>query len=265
MKSHPRPSGRSHLQPRHLGRPGRRTIVASHDRRLVCSQARHPVAQHARCENVRAVDHQGEGATATGTSCSAERHTRRRARCRRPCRPAEVAAEALDVVGRQSLVGRRTVVDDEHLVIEIVDTLLVGPRQRVQRASGLAAHVVEDDRDGEVEGADPLRPQQGHGRAVDRVLGLGGRRYGRQPRIFRHMMAELSMRSTGSEMPRRVRKASTVSPTLRHRRTGRRSPAADSQRVVQRVEDHSSLVARGVTDAQRAPPAPSSGSRRLSS
>ena len=65
---------------------------------------------------------------------------------------AELGPEAPDEALAEALVGVGPVLDDDDLVGGVLDALLVGAGQRVQRALGLAAHVVDDDDHAQVDG-----------------------------------------------------------------------------------------------------------------
>jgi hypothetical protein len=75
---------------------------------------------------------------------------------------AELGSETPNEVGTELLVVGRPVLDGDHLVVEVVDVLLIGARQGMERALGLSPHVVEDDHDRQVLGLG--RRRRGKGR-----------------------------------------------------------------------------------------------------
>ena len=121
-------------------------------RRLVGREPGHAEAEHARREDVGAVDHQREGVAAGRLRCPRlSARTGDGVRVVAEVDVAELGAEACDELLAELLVRARAVLDDDDLVVEVVDAALVRAGERVQRARRLAPHVVEDDDDREVD------------------------------------------------------------------------------------------------------------------
>ncbi len=139
--------------------------------RGVARQAEHAEVQHPRRQDVGAVDHHGDGPPARDLEAAVEGVRGRGRRVVTEVEVLELGAEALDEVLAEALVRGRAVLDGDHLVVEVLDVVLVGARERVQRARGLAPHVVEDHqhRQGQVALRGPRGAWRVHGRLT---LGL---------------------------------------------------------------------------------------------
>ena len=122
-------------------------------------EAEHAEPQDARREDVGAVDHDGDGLAVRGSEAAVHGGRRRGSGFGAEVQVPELCSEAADEVLAEALIAVRAILDDDHLVVEVVDALLVAPRQGVQGPSRLAAHVVDHDDHGQVlrRGGRPVR------------------------------------------------------------------------------------------------------------
>ncbi len=123
-----------------------------HDGLRILREGGHRLAQRARGDHVRAVDHHRQDAAPGLARHRVHRPDGRGMRRLRPHQP-ELRAEALDERLLQRRIG--SVVQAEHLVVEAFDAMLVGAAQRPERPGRLSLHVVEGDYDRKVQ----LRPR----------------------------------------------------------------------------------------------------------
>ena len=87
-----------------------------------------------------------------GGDPSVDRPRGRRHRVRAEVDVPELLAEAANELLAEPLIGIGSVLDDDHLVVEVVNPALVAAGQRVEGPPRLATHVVDDDDDGELGG-----------------------------------------------------------------------------------------------------------------
>ena len=100
-------------------------LLGDDDRGLVGGEAGHAVAQHARCEHVRAVDHEHDRAAGRDLDAAVERVDRSRCRVGAEVEVPELGTEAAHVLLAELLLGRGTVLDDDDFVVEAVDAALI--------------------------------------------------------------------------------------------------------------------------------------------
>ena len=176
--------------------------------------------QDAGAQHVRAVDHQRQRLAPGGGDAGVER-ARSATAWASPSEleQPELGAERRHVVGAEALLGVGAVVDDQHLVVEVLDVALVRAGQRVERPGGLAPHVVEDDDDRQRHARRRRRRRQrgmagglGPRRRSQLVGSWHPRRRGGRLRAASclHVIAFQSIRSIGAVIPRRSRARPTA-------------------------------------------------------
>jgi hypothetical protein len=100
-------------------------LLGRHDRRCVRGKTSHPVPEHARCEDVRSVDHEGKRISLRDGHAAVEGVRRRRSRVGSQVEVAELGAEAAHVLLPELLAVVGSVLEDYHLVVQIVGSKLV--------------------------------------------------------------------------------------------------------------------------------------------
>jgi hypothetical protein len=101
-------------------------LLRHHDRRRVRGEPEHAVVEHARREDVGAVDHERQRLPGRERGPAVQRAHWRRGRLGAEVDVPELRSEAPDELGIELLLGRGAVLDDDHLVCEVVDVTLVG-------------------------------------------------------------------------------------------------------------------------------------------
>ena len=155
-----------------------------------------------------AVDHQRDVGASGLPHRSVQRPDRRGKGVGAKIEVAEFGSVPLDEGGAEFLVFRRAVLDDDHLVADVVDALLVGPRQRVEGARPLPVHVEEDHDDREVDGVGRCSRRERRSRRCGERTRLGADSQLRT--LLAPATHPASTRSSGAVIPRSARKASTA-------------------------------------------------------